>query len=429
MAPGESAAPRWTSLALGAAILAPVAVALDFVTRFGVNMPFWDEWTLVGMLGRWHDGTLSAVDLLSLHAEHRPFFPRLLMLGLAGLTHYNAVVEMLVGWLFLAATVAVLWVEHRATFGSSPAALARFLPIPWLLCTLRQNENLLWGWQLGLYLCVLGLVVGAAALPRAQGSWGWTAVAAAAGVVAMFSFAAGALFWPVALWASKGRARWILAGVGAVAAAIYAVGYIHPPQYPDYAAAVARPLATGYFAATLLGEVFAGGMTSSASAGAAVLAVIAGLGFLWARRQLDARVARMGQLLALFGLGSLALVVLGRMGQGFVYAKVSRYATFGALALVGLWRTALGISAERVRAWATGALGALAVMATFASYDGAYEMGASVRAARHREAAVILDYRNRTDEELGKVMADPPFIRRAAEFLEAHDLGPFHTLR
>ncbi|HZS38481.1 MAG TPA: hypothetical protein VFF06_16715, partial [Polyangia bacterium] len=70
---------RWP---LGVALVPAIALAA-FVWRFGVDVPYWDQWELVPLLKGAHDGTLRAADFFALHNEHRLVVPRLIMLGLA----------------------------------------------------------------------------------------------------------------------------------------------------------------------------------------------------------------------------------------------------------------------------------------------------------------------------------------------------------
>src|SRR5438128_1219761 len=76
------------------ALVLPALLPFNFVYRFGVNLPYWDQWELVPLLAKLHDGQLTLADLTAQHNEHRIFFPRLIMLGLATLTRYNTVAEM-----------------------------------------------------------------------------------------------------------------------------------------------------------------------------------------------------------------------------------------------------------------------------------------------------------------------------------------------
>src|SRR6266508_1980472 len=73
--------------------LIPIVTVGAYIYFFGLNMPFWDQWENVSLLIKQQQGNLSIADLFTQHDEHRPFFPRLIWIGLAELTHYNVKAE------------------------------------------------------------------------------------------------------------------------------------------------------------------------------------------------------------------------------------------------------------------------------------------------------------------------------------------------
>lgn len=80
-----------------AANLLPAALLFYFVHRFGVDVPFLDEWhAFVIPLQQFDQGTLGFSALLAQHNEHRMVFPRLLTLANATLFHWNRTAEMYV---------------------------------------------------------------------------------------------------------------------------------------------------------------------------------------------------------------------------------------------------------------------------------------------------------------------------------------------
>src|SRR3954469_19358591 len=98
----------WLTVALW-----PVALILG-VIRYGVNVPFWDQWELVPVFEKYHQGTLTLLDLAALHNEHRVLFPRMIDLSLAVLTKWNIRAELLVSFgIMLAAGVLLLLLIQR----------------------------------------------------------------------------------------------------------------------------------------------------------------------------------------------------------------------------------------------------------------------------------------------------------------------------
>src|SRR5580658_10373131 len=84
----------WPALAFLPALIPFVAIA-----RYGVNIPFGDEWDMAGPLFiKLAHGTLTFADIVAQHNEHRIAMTRLIVLAVGKLTHYNVKAEMFVTW-------------------------------------------------------------------------------------------------------------------------------------------------------------------------------------------------------------------------------------------------------------------------------------------------------------------------------------------
>src|SRR3954467_8628128 len=86
-------------LGIAAVVSLPAIIALYIIWYFGVNIPFEDEWEFSSLLQASHEHHLTAAMLWEPHNEHRIFFPRLLMLGLASLSHWNLGLETFISFL------------------------------------------------------------------------------------------------------------------------------------------------------------------------------------------------------------------------------------------------------------------------------------------------------------------------------------------
>src|SRR6516225_6557034 len=147
---------------IGAALLlliAPAFISFNYIFRFAVDVPYWDAWQFVPLLGEFYEGKLPLGLLTQQHNEHRIVLPRLLMLLLARLTDYDTSAEMYASWLMLCATVVVYFSVHTRAFGTYFSSVVAFAPILWVVLTLRQYENLLWGWQIQVVLAASLLVL------------------------------------------------------------------------------------------------------------------------------------------------------------------------------------------------------------------------------------------------------------------------------
>jgi hypothetical protein len=176
----------------------PIAIVSIYIFLFGLNVPFLDQWEVVRLLEKLHQGVLSLSDLTSQHNEHRPLFPRLIWISLAGFTHYNINAQLWVNLLIAVGTF--LFFVHRSVktwkqLGISTSPL--LIPLMSLLVfNLGQRESWLQGIQtimfLGIACAIIGLFLLAEDSSRVTF---WCAIAL--GVIANYSMANGLLYWPV----------------------------------------------------------------------------------------------------------------------------------------------------------------------------------------------------------------------------------------
>lgn len=182
--------------------------ALLFVWRYGHNVPYYDEWSLVYVLA----GEQS-VDLEWLwypRNGHRIAVPKLVLLGLYTITGWDFRAGMYVCVLLLG---AASWALIRAAGwrrGSMSYADATF---PLLLLNWGHYDNMIWGWQLTqvLPIAVAGLLLGAIVRWRLDPPFP-IAVLASIGVVTLpLSGVPGLACTPgFALWLLEaGRQRWL----------------------------------------------------------------------------------------------------------------------------------------------------------------------------------------------------------------------------
>jgi len=422
-------AARYAAITLACAL--PAVVCLDYVMRFGVNCPYWDEFQLVPLIDRLANGQLTLADVFAQHNEHRVVFPTLLMLGLARLTAFQQVPEMLTSWALLLATCAMLLTQHVRCHGRSLGALASFIPVPFLIFTLRQEENLLWGWQVTMALFLAAAVATFAAVSAAR-----FAVAIACAVVATYSFAAGLAVWPIGglvlllrwRWMGDPRVRvpafaWCIAGT--IAVAIYFVGYVRPGYIPSPAFPILHPWQGAHYIAVVLGTPLSRSTSGVALAGGVVIAACVACAWLVARGLVDRGKALIAVPLVVLALGNAVLLALGRGAFGPVQASSSRYVAISVLGLIGIWWIVLAVRPGPVRAIARSVALGLVVAAVFASYDGAYRDGAVRRAERRELAALLRDYATRSDVELRPLFLNGGYVRQQATVLERRRLSVF----
>ncbi|MBI3167692.1 MAG: hypothetical protein HYZ22_04390 [Chloroflexi bacterium] len=175
--------------------LLPILVVGLYIHFFGLNIPFWDQWYFVKHLMMQSNGQLTFDVLLSQHNEHRPFFPRLIWLVLAGFTHYNIKAELWTNLLIAFGTFAFFarralrtWQEHTV---EAPVFLLPLISL--LLFNLGSRESWIQGFQTVMFLGMACIIIGVFFLT--DKTWGAFITAILLGVVANFSMVNGLFYW------------------------------------------------------------------------------------------------------------------------------------------------------------------------------------------------------------------------------------------
>lgn len=162
MKPGIS--PTWLRLFHFALVLAPPLFLVSLLARYQIDLPVWDQWPQVDLLGKMFEARLTFADIWLQHNEHRQPFPRLIMLGMAYLSHWNMSWELVFNLLTGTACFALFGHQVLKTLkeGGHPLAIWLFPTLSLLIFSLSQFENWFWGFAINVYLhlfCLLGAVV------------------------------------------------------------------------------------------------------------------------------------------------------------------------------------------------------------------------------------------------------------------------------
>lgn len=336
-----------TTLALWLLPFLPAVYLVTLIARYGVNVPFADEFAFTPLLQKAHEHTLTAADLFSQHNEHRYFFTRLLFIALAFCFHGDFRAEMYFSVLLAILTGANLWWLLRKTVGFSARQRTLLLSIfSLLLFSPVQAENWVWGIQFPLfftnYLFTCGVVAAFSGLhPGTK-----FVLCAALAFLASFSFGGGVLLWAVTFplgilvhgeMSLKSRitwwAAWAAAGLGTLA--LYFFHYVRPGYLPSLAAS-RNPVDYLLYITTFLGAhlsrahrsepIFQATLVGTILLGLWGIAVAYGVRS-W--RDLELR-RRMWPWLALgsYAVLNALLASAARIGFGVHQALDSRYTTF-----------------------------------------------------------------------------------------------------
>ena len=394
-------------------ILLPAVLAWFYVRAFGVNVVIGDSWSIIRFFEEWSSGTLSMLDLFRQHNEHRLFFPNGAELLLGVVTRFDSVAEMYLILVCFLVTLVVLLLAFR---DDARPWLFLFVPVAFLIFSLRQYENMLWGYQIAFaFTQTFGVLALFLLHVSERGRFGKLAFVAAlgSGTVAAFSTVQGLFVWPAGLLqlffsplerpAKKVLALvWGLVGLGEWV--VFFVGY----QFKGSSSlldVIRHPIVGAQYFLNLLGSslfwreylAFVGGLS------VACLALVS-LVLLY-------RSGRLGQYsfwisLLAYSLFILATITLGRSGKyPPLQALAPRYTTFSILATVSVYTMAVKMAFERRSSINTAllvALSGIVLLSASISYSNGVREGTKERVSREKAAFVLSMYESQPDEALAE---------------------------
>ena len=424
---------RLVGLTSSLLILVPAALALLYVRAFGVSVVIADAWPMTRLFEKWSSGTLHLSDLWVQHNEHRMLFPKGVELLLGGITKYDNVAEMYLieGCFFV--TLVILLLAFRDSIATRHWLLL-FVPVSLLIFSLRQHQNMLFGFQInfaftqtfGVLSLFLLYVLGHSSLKK-------LAFVAALGsaTVASFSTAQGLLVWPVGalqLFVSpveKATKKamivvWGLIGLGEWVA--YFVDYVKPEDHPSLFYVLEHPLVgTQYFLTSLGSSLF--WEQNSAFAGGLLLSCLALVSFLLIYKDRKFGESSFWISLLLYSFCILTSVTLGRSWFGVEQALESRYTSFSILAVVSVYAMLAKTVVEkraRLNTILLVAFSGIILLSAAISYSEGVKQGSREKVSRERAAFILSTYETQPDELLTRTLyPSAKIVRKRAPILQS----------
>lgn len=439
--PTQAVAPSsrsWTGPLLVALTVLPGLLLAVLVYRYGVNVPYWDEWDdSVVLHMKYMDGTLTLADFFSYTNEHRPALPRAIDLIVEILTHGNRRVEMFVQIATAGLIMYLVYRLARRTVG--PQALALTALASWLVFSTVQYENWLWGEQLILVLPVALLWLGLTIIYSDRSYWFKVIAGILCGIAAICCFAGGfgilLLLGAVQLLHARAKRSDVLfamlAWIFVFTFALRLYTLSSPPGVPPATPQVLwlAPDMSCYYLAIFFGAPFWSHVppVNTMILIGGFLILLSLVPFIRARRTFD----RMLPWTAVLGFSfMMALLTLaGRLQFGVQQAMTSRYATFAVMlpiAALFLW----GVTFNR---WSRGVRWTMLVICALYFAGNLYGSFLAVTDMRNtylkrRAALAELPYINvhtaQQSKILGEIYPDRDRLREQANAYSAHGILP-----
>lgn len=422
-------------------VIIPAFFALIYILKFGVNVLFWDQWEIVPLINDMLQGQLHIGQLFSQHNEHRIFFPRLAMLSLAYLTHYNTIVEMVASWGILIIVFAILFLLFREKFGTTTEQLIFFIPVSFLFFSTKQWENLLWGWQIQIALCILGFIIVTYSLEKVEKLDIYLAFALTGGIMASFSFFNGLLVWIAGLFyllVTRKNYRilfaWILSTI--VIYAVYFVTWNRPLEHPSPLYIFFNPAEVMVYFLANIGSGLSGGVGDDSTA--VIMAVIFGalivltilFGFLYDYWNKSISRNAVWWTFVVFSLATSLVLSIGRGGFGAGQSLSSRYVTFTIIGIIGIYFIIRQIVLTSSRAGLQtyvfrGFTIIIIVGIILGNIEGLYR-GSVIQDQRDEMVQILLNYTNEPNDQLEKLYPDANTVRKYTPILEQFNYNVYY---
>jgi hypothetical protein len=424
----------------------PIGLAFLYVHSFGVNVAYWDQWAIVNQFDDLLAGRLSPADLWEQQNEHRIVVPRIVMLVLGILTHYNNIAEMYLTLTTFCLVLGILFLPFAKDihYGSKPTLLL-FVPVSLLLFSPRQYENWLMGFLMQFALVLLFAVLtfySLRILGHEGAKLGAFCVALAAALAASFSSAHGLLVWPVGLLQlvittmSNPRQKTAFIGIwsltGAAAWLLYFRDYTNPRPGQYHLFVLTHPVnGLEYFLASL-GASLSWQPQIAIIVGFVLASIIVGMISMLIGRSRRLSEYRFWLALLSYSLLVLAAITAGRSQGGADYAVTSRYAAYSIPAVISAYAILLQLVSEHTSRLVTFLLGTLSVvilLSTPASYLRGIEEGIASEVFREEAAFVLYTHESQPADILERYLC--PFdcykdlIKPGIPILERLDYNVF----
>jgi hypothetical protein len=427
---------------VGIAIFLQLIFTFFFVYKFGITIPFRDQWELVPLLEKMHNNTLTLADLWSQHNEHRIIFPQILMLLLARLSNWNIFLELCTNIALATFTLLFLLSILRNTLEIVSPWLKIFTSL--MVFSMVQHENWSWGWQIQFFLSVLGSVIAIWAANKWQGRASGLIIIILAAVLSSYSFNTGLLTWPAVLVVMLLQKKWkrkhiiILILVCIATVLLYYHKYTKPTYHPPILFFLGHPLVFIRYILTYLGAPLAylgspfGWTDSFAPVMALIILALTLLAIFNIWRFDRQKLSVLAPWLAMASYACLAACAtgVGRAGFGWQQAFESRYTTISTLlplstAVLLCHSIRLNLTMNKKRLLRNLFFMVTIIYMFLISYVSSYHRGLEVLKSKStyvNTSAFCLTYPQLANEDFLKILyPDPNIIRPRIKTLS--DLG------
>jgi hypothetical protein len=416
-------------------LLTPVFLGLSIVIKYGINVPFWDEFDSIVPLF-FGKGSVSLKTLFSQHNEHRMFFPGIVFIIIGRLSQMNMKAYMLISQILVAAVYFALC----TTINNIEKGKIKYLMMllaGFLLYSPIQYENQLWGFQLGFYMvdvfAVLAIYFMHKSINTGEKDLRRLFLSVLCAIISSFSSINGLLVWVAVdfvyvLHYRKNMLKsirfWIWNSCAILSWIIYFLDYHKPEYHPSLLSAFKNPIGFILYLIGIVGHpLFTDGYSSMLYG---LLTIIICLFILSKFIKYNDKSDFMSVSLIVFGSLAAASIAVGRCGFGIGQALSSRYTTFTLNIVIGI---CLFIFNKRLSFSAGKTIIVIMVLSlAISSASSLNKQIIHIRNIQRQNRAILIDYKNRANEELERLHPNAGVVIRAAQEMERQGIGPFKEI-
>jgi len=366
------------------------------------------------------------------------------MLSMGTLTHYNNIFEMLLSWIVLVALGFILFKVFCRYFGYSQSTLIKFIPVVWLIFSLRQWENLLWGFQIAWFMVVLFIILALYLLGnKIVKVWHFTG-AVTSGILASFSSIHGLLVWPVGVIFIvmnqlilngvdkksfiKFLSIWIITGI--IVFIIYFNNF-HLILGDMSILKTENILSIPAYFLMAFGGAFGVEKVSSMIFGIllVIICIVICIFLIRNRHNFKNSGIALGIALLAFAFAYYLMLLVGRSGLGVEQGISSRYTTVTVIGITGLYIVLLSCEFNRnkLKSYLLVSFIGITLIGILITYSAAlFIVGPNMRGSRSLEANYLMNYRIQSDARLKLLYPLPEYVRKLAPVLEKYNLNVFY---